>query len=146
MKITLKEAREASKMTQNELAGKVGVDRVQVSQWENNQVMPRRNHRATLEAVFGVPLNWDENLPLDADETLALGCLCKDTVRQHPKEGPKMVGLLLNMDNSDIRRKLRESGYCIEPLGLPTDPRVISNASCGGDGPLDLPVYYTPKR
>jgi len=129
-------------MSQSDLAQKVGATQAMVSGWENNQWMPQPRFRQALENVLGIEINWDVNAPFNNDEVNALCRLCQDTYK---KKGVGAVKLIMNMSRGDIRTHLSKSGYYQDPLGLPADPRVTTNVSCGDDGPLGLPEY-TPKR
>ena len=61
--------RQALKLSQQELADRVGVNRATVSAWERGKQLPVRNEGA-IEAVLGISLTGpdDDPAPLTADE------------------------------------------------------------------------------
>ena len=54
----LRNAREASKMTQEEMAGHLGVRVSTVKDWESGEVDPRANRLQMIASLLNVPLLW----------------------------------------------------------------------------------------
>ncbi len=54
----LKNAREASGMSQDSLASRLGVKRSTVEKWESGKMHPRANRLQTLASLLNVPLMW----------------------------------------------------------------------------------------
>jgi DNA-binding XRE family transcriptional regulator len=56
--INIRAAREAARLTQEELAALVGVRRTRVNDWENGRHQPSRQHLAELCAALGHTRGW----------------------------------------------------------------------------------------
>ena len=53
-KKTIRQLREERGWTQEQVAGRLGVQQAAVSQWELGRTMPSRRHRQALADLFGV--------------------------------------------------------------------------------------------
>ena len=51
---TLKQLRKAQRMTQSDLAAKLGISRSSIAMWETGQAVPSIHHLRQLAAIFNV--------------------------------------------------------------------------------------------
>ncbi len=56
--VRLSQARTAKKVTQQELANRLGVDEASVIAWESGTREPRTNRVVMLSGILGVSVNW----------------------------------------------------------------------------------------
>ena len=57
IKISLEACRVNAKMKQSELAGRLGVTAVTVSNWENGKTQPSLNQLRTISQLSGIPMD-----------------------------------------------------------------------------------------
>ncbi|QFU09416.1 transcriptional repressor DicA [Rhodobacteraceae bacterium THAF1] len=71
-------AREAAKMTQKDLAQKLGVKLTTIEAWENDKAEPRANRLSIMAGILNVTLRWlltgeGDDLPTPSDDELPEG-------------------------------------------------------------------------